>query len=117
MKLPHPPGQTSKSSRERASSSAHGHARAAPRSTDGDITLNFVNADLKDVAKAILGDYLKLNYEIAGNVTGTVTLQTSTPLTSAQVLPALEERAADERHGDGPFGRYLQSHSARRCRP
>jgi len=57
----------------------------------GGITLNFINADLKDVAKAILGDYLKLNYEITGNVQGTVTLQTSTPLTRAQVLPALEE--------------------------
>lgn len=57
---------------------------------EGDITLNFVGADLRDVAKAILGDYLKLNYQIAGNVQGTVTLQTSAPLTKAQVLPALE---------------------------
>jgi len=70
-----------------------GRSSASSRiaATDGDITLNFVNADLKDVAKAVLGDYLKLNYEIAGTVQGTVTLQTSTPLTKAQVLPALEE--------------------------
>jgi len=61
-----------------------------PSKGEGDITLNFVGADLRDVAKAILGDYLKLNYQIAGNVQGTVTLQTSAPLTKAQVLPALE---------------------------
>lgn len=56
----------------------------------GDITLNFVNADVKDVAKAILGDYLKVNYEIASNVQGTVTIQTSQPLTRDQVIPALD---------------------------
>ena len=33
--------------------------------SSGGITLNFVNADVRDVAKAVLGDYLKLNYEIA----------------------------------------------------
>lgn len=55
------------------------------------ITLNFVNADVRDVAKAVLGDYLKLNYEIGSNATGTVTLQTSQPLKREQVLPALEQ--------------------------
>src|SRR5205814_6598301 len=57
----------------------------------GGITLNFVNADVRDVAKAVLGDYLKLNYEISANTTGTVTIQTSRPLSLAQVLPALEQ--------------------------
>ncbi|HWA90952.1 MAG TPA: type II secretion system secretin GspD [Rhizomicrobium sp.] len=57
----------------------------------GDITLNFVNTDIKDVAKAVLGDYLKLNYEIGANVQGSVTIQTSRPLQRAQVLPALEQ--------------------------
>ncbi len=56
----------------------------------GDITLNFVNADVKDVAKAVLGDYLKLNYQIASTVTGTVTIQTSQPLSRDQVIPALD---------------------------
>jgi general secretion pathway protein D len=55
------------------------------------ITLNFVNADVRDVAKAVLGDYLKLNYEIGSTVQGTVTLQTSQPLKREQVLPALEQ--------------------------
>jgi len=57
----------------------------------GDITLNFVNTDIKDVAKAVLGDYLKLNYEIGANVQGSVTIQTSQPLQRSQVLPALEQ--------------------------
>jgi general secretion pathway protein D len=56
---------------------------------DGGITLNFINADVRDVARAVLGDFLGLNYEI-GNVQGTVTIQTSRPLTRAEVLPALE---------------------------
>ena len=57
----------------------------------GGITLNFVNADVRDVAKAVLGDYLKLNYEIASNTTGLVTIQTSRALPRTQVLPALEQ--------------------------
>src|SRR5690348_12436002 len=52
--------------------------------SSGGITLNFVNADVRDVAKAVLGDYLKLNYEIAANTTGTITIQTSKPLSRAQ---------------------------------
>src|SRR5438105_5800782 len=55
------------------------------------ISLNIVNADVRDVGKAVLGDYLKLNYEIAANTTGMVTIQTSKPLSRAQVLPALEQ--------------------------
>jgi general secretion pathway protein D len=54
-------------------------------------TLNFVNADIKIVAKAILGDLLKLNYQIAGNVQGTVTIQTSQPLQRDAILPAFEQ--------------------------
>lgn len=57
----------------------------------GDITLNFVNADVRDVAKAILGDFLKLNYAVGANVQGTVTIQTSRPLARDKVLPVLEQ--------------------------
>jgi len=60
-------------------------------STGGDITLNFINADVKDVAKAVLGDYLKLNYEIAANVQGPVTIQTSRPLPRNKVLAILDQ--------------------------
>lgn len=57
----------------------------------GDITLNFAAMDVRDIAKVILGDYLKLNYEIAANVQGSITLQTSRPLQRTQVLPILEQ--------------------------
>jgi general secretion pathway protein D len=57
----------------------------------GEITLNFINADVKDVAKAVLGDYLKLNYEIAANVQGPVTIQTSRPLPRTKVLAILDQ--------------------------
>jgi general secretion pathway protein D len=60
-------------------------------SGEGDITLNFVAADIRDVAKAVLGDYLKLNYEIAPSVQGSITVQTSRPLKRSQVLPLLEQ--------------------------
>lgn len=67
------------------------HRADAIASSSGDITLNFIATDIRDVAKAILGDYLKLNYEIAQNVQGSITVQTSRPLTKQQVLPVLEQ--------------------------
>ncbi len=67
------------------------HHAEAKTDSQGDITLNFVAADIRDVAKSILGDYLKLNYEIADNVRGKITIQTSKPLARSQVLPALEQ--------------------------
>src|SRR5258708_62671 len=67
------------------------HAAETSLSEGGDITLNFVNADVKDVVKAVLGDYLKLNYEIGANVQGNVTIQTSQPLKRSQVLPVVQQ--------------------------
>src|SRR5579862_8280345 len=81
---PGPPG-------EQASPGADQQSAGMQESAAGGITLNFVYADVRDVAKAVLGDYLKLNYEIAANTTGQVTIQTSKPLARAQVLPALEQ--------------------------
>ncbi len=69
---------------------AHRSAKANVTESD-DITLNFVNADVKDVAKAVLGDYLKLNYEIAANVQGPVTIQTSRPLPRSKILAILDQ--------------------------
>jgi general secretion pathway protein D len=56
----------------------------------GDIVMNFVNADIQDVAKAILGDLLKVNYVIDPKVQGTITVQTSAALSRAALLPTLE---------------------------
>jgi len=53
-------------------------------------TFNFVNADVADVAKAVLGDTLHLNYVVDGSVQGAVTLRTSRPLPRRSILSALE---------------------------
>lgn len=55
------------------------------------VTLNFVDADLREVIRAVLEDMLDLNYVVDPNVQGRVTLQTSQPLEPGQVLPTLEE--------------------------
>ncbi len=60
-------------------------------SDDGGITLNFVSADVRDVAKAVLGDFLGLNYAVGANVTGTVTIQTSRPIAKIDTLNVLEQ--------------------------
>ena len=57
----------------------------------GDITLNFANAAISEVVRAVLGDLLGLNYAISPKIEGNVTIRTSRPLTRAAALPALEE--------------------------
>lgn len=57
----------------------------------GDISLNFENADVHEVTKAILGDLLKANYLIDPGVKGTVSLQTSAPVRRDALLPILEK--------------------------
>ncbi len=58
---------------------------------EGGRTLNFDNAEIRDVIKVVLGDMLNLNYAIDPAVQGTLTLNTTKPLGRASVLPALEE--------------------------
>ena len=56
----------------------------------GDIVLNFENSDIREVVKTILGDLLGVNYMVDPAVSGTVTLSTSRPIGTAQLLPTLE---------------------------
>lgn len=65
---------------------ARGHA-----SGPTDVTLNFPNADVHEVAKSILGDILGLNYAVDPSATGSVTVVTAEPVAKADVLPILEE--------------------------
>ncbi len=64
-------------------------ARAETTPT-GAITLNFVNADIREVVRTVLGDILGVNYVIDPKVKGTITVQTSRPLARSAVLPTLE---------------------------
>src|SRR5262249_14810595 len=69
--------------------------RPAPEPTSGvseeGITLNFVDADVRDIARAVLGDYLGLNYAVGANVAGTVTSETSRPVARADTLSVVEQ--------------------------
>ncbi len=60
----------------------------------GTFVLNFDNADIRDVAKAVLGDMLQLGYAIAPAVQGNISLHTATPLPRDAVLPAFEDALA-----------------------
>jgi general secretion pathway protein D len=56
----------------------------------GDVTLNVVDTDIREIARTILGTTLKLNYTIDPNVHGTGSIDTGTPLPRSALLPTLE---------------------------
>jgi general secretion pathway protein D len=62
----------------------------APQEQNIAVTLNFVDADIRELLKSVLGDMLSLNYVVAPEVAGTITLKTNTPLQRDELLPALE---------------------------
>jgi general secretion pathway protein D len=53
-------------------------------------SLNFEALDVREVAKVILGDYLKESYTVHPAVTGTVTFRTIRPIGIKDLLPTLE---------------------------
>ncbi|TXG85525.1 MAG: type II secretion system protein GspD [Sphingomonadales bacterium] len=63
----------------------------------GDVTLNFPGGDVQDVAKAVLGGILKLQYTVDPNLRAALTLVTPTPIAREDVLPVFEDalRAAN----------------------
>lgn len=72
----------------------------------GNVTLNFQNADIREVVQSILGDALKLNYSIDPQVVGTVTISSARPLARDDLLIMLESvlrmnGAALVREGEG----------------
>jgi general secretion pathway protein D len=56
----------------------------------GDISLNYVDADVREIARLILGETLRLNYTIDPGFMGAVTIQTARPLARDALLPALQ---------------------------
>jgi general secretion pathway protein D len=69
-------------------------AAPAPRrrgaSAQGDVNLDFAEAEVKDVIRTVLGDILKVPYAIDPQVQGKVTIKTSKPLRRDDVVAALE---------------------------
>jgi general secretion pathway protein D len=53
-------------------------------------SLNFEALDVREVAKVILGDYLKESYTVHPAVAGTVTFRTIRPIAMKDLLPTLE---------------------------
>jgi len=56
----------------------------------GEVTLNFVDTDIREVARTILGTTLKLNYTIDPNVHGSATFESGAPIARSALIPALE---------------------------
>ena len=53
-------------------------------------SLNFEGLDIREVAKVILGDYLRESYTVHPTVAGTVTFRTIKPIPRRELLPTLE---------------------------
>ncbi len=56
----------------------------------GDIKLDFVDADVREVAQVVLRDLLNVSFVIDPDVRGAVTVQTAEPISRADLLPTLE---------------------------
>lgn len=66
------------------------------RGAEGDITLNFDNADVREVARVILGTLLERNYVVDPNVSGAISLASGRPLRREDLLPTLEAILASQ---------------------
>ena len=82
-----------------AASAGDGRVRTAD--ADGEVVpsgggfqLNFENADVGTVAKAVLGDILKSNYLVDKRVSGQITLTSAQPVPRARLVPLLETALA-----------------------
>ncbi|MEJ2620752.1 MAG: type II secretion system secretin GspD [Candidatus Thiodiazotropha sp.] len=64
--------------------------KGATSSAAGDITLNFEQADLREVVQTVLGELLNENYILDPSVKGKVTIQTGKPLRKEDLLATLE---------------------------
>lgn len=53
------------------------------------VTLDFANADVRDVVRSVLGDILHLPYVVDPNAQGTITLRSGGPIPRGRVLPEL----------------------------
>jgi len=57
---------------------------------EGDVTLNFEQASLREFVRVVFEEILKVNYLIDPQVKGSVTLHTTNPVTQDAVLPIME---------------------------
>jgi general secretion pathway protein D len=77
--------------RQQASENVLGHVLPQPRGGEGgDVSLNYIDTDVREIIRLILGDILKVNYTIDPGFMGTVTIQTPRPLKREALLPTLQ---------------------------
>jgi general secretion pathway protein D len=57
---------------------------------DEGVTLNYVDTDVREIVRQVLGDILKVNYVIDSGFQGQATIQTSKPLRREELLPTLQ---------------------------
>lgn len=67
-----------------------GRARASIATDAGEVTLNVVDADLREVVRLVLEDTLGANYVIDPAVEGRITVQTSRPVPVEDLVPMLD---------------------------
>ena len=67
-----------------------GASEAAEAGGAEQYSLDFADTDVREAVAQILGSMLRTNYSIDPAVKGTVTLRTARPLSSRQLLPALQ---------------------------
>lgn len=67
---------------------------AAALQTQRGYNLTFIDADLKRVIDAVLGNMLKANYDIDPELKGNITLKTTNPVTEDELIPLLERALA-----------------------
>ena len=63
---------------------------AVTRNAAGEVTLNVVDADVREVVRMVLQDALGANYVIDPGVQGTITVQTSEPVPASDLVPILD---------------------------
>ncbi len=72
------------------SSRAPAISQGQTRAGENGYTLNLVNVPVKDVAKTVLGDTLAVNYIIDPQINGTMTVQTSAPVSREALIEIFE---------------------------
>jgi general secretion pathway protein D len=88
---PTTPGAYGPIVRQQASENVLGHVLPQPRGGEGgDVSLNYIDTDVREIVRLILGDILKVNYTIDPGFMGTVTIQTPRPLKREALLPTLQ---------------------------
>jgi general secretion pathway protein D len=65
-------------------------SRQKSHDSTGDITLDFADADVRDVVRSVLGEMLKVPYVVDPQINGHITLKTGAPIRRDAIIPALE---------------------------